>query len=411
MSGFSAAQLRKLSAKLDRSHVQSRSVDGNQVDYIEGWFALSEANAIFGFSNWDRETVHFERLFERTRGDTTTCSYLARVRIAVRSGGSTTVREGSGCGTASAPNAGDAHERAIKAAETDATKRALATFGNRFGLCLYDKEKNGVTERVPSSLEILQPDGKPFATNLSPEGFCSGVRQIVEITADRVELDAWRNRNRPQIARLRKIAPDLRTQRGEHYADVLERLFRGKLAAPQHELPKVGSDTSSPANNISGTSDVPALPEVSSDLNPLRCAETAQSSIQPLAPSRIALGPRIDKASLAIKTARRLRDKAHLRHVGTLPCLICKSAPSHAHHLTFAQPRGLALKVSDEFVVPLCAFHHNDLHQSGSEIRWWKQARIEPLVVASKLWSMRGEARREQHEARTAVHSYPAASA
>jgi DNA recombination protein Rad52 len=159
MSGFSTAQLRKLTAKLERGHVHTRSVDGKTIDYIEGWFALSEANAIFGFGGWDRETVHFERLFERTRGDTTTCAYSARVRIRVRAGGNIVLREGTGCGIASIRNAADAHERAIKAAETDATKRALATFGNRFGLCLYDKDQAGVSEPTSPRLEILCPDG------------------------------------------------------------------------------------------------------------------------------------------------------------------------------------------------------------------------------------------------------------
>jgi len=32
----------------------------------------------------------------------------------------------------------------LKGAETDATKRALATFGNPFGLALYDREQAGV---------------------------------------------------------------------------------------------------------------------------------------------------------------------------------------------------------------------------------------------------------------------------
>jgi len=32
-----------------------------------------------------------------------------------------------------------AHELALKGPETDATKRALATFGNPFGLALYDR--------------------------------------------------------------------------------------------------------------------------------------------------------------------------------------------------------------------------------------------------------------------------------
>ena len=36
---------------------------------------------------------------------------------------------------------------------------------------------------------------------------------------------------RRQIARLRTLAPELKTQRGEHYADVLERLFQARLPA------------------------------------------------------------------------------------------------------------------------------------------------------------------------------------
>ena len=37
---------------------------------------------------------------------------------------------------------GEVHDIALKAAETDATKRALATFGKPFGLELYRKDKN-----------------------------------------------------------------------------------------------------------------------------------------------------------------------------------------------------------------------------------------------------------------------------
>src|SRR5262245_15897946 len=48
---------------------------------------------------------------------------------------------------ANAATAGQAHELALKGAETDATKRALATFGNPFGLALYDREQNGVRKQ------------------------------------------------------------------------------------------------------------------------------------------------------------------------------------------------------------------------------------------------------------------------
>lgn len=51
------------------------------------------------------------------------------------------VREGYGTGEALAATLGEAHERAIKTAEIDATKRALATFGKPFGLALYGGSK------------------------------------------------------------------------------------------------------------------------------------------------------------------------------------------------------------------------------------------------------------------------------
>ena len=106
----------------------------------------------------------------------------------------------------------------------------------------------------------------------------------------------------------------------------------------------------------------------------------------PLRPSKIANGPRIDKSLLHIGTERRLRDKAHLKFVATQPCLVCGRQPSHAHHLTFAQKRGLSLKVSDEFTVPLCALHHDELHRNGPERAWWEAKSIAPEPIAAELW-------------------------
>jgi DNA repair and recombination protein RAD52 len=55
-------------------------------------------------------------------------------------------REGLGAGHGIDVDVGQAHESAIKEAETDAMKRALMTFGNPFGLALYDKEQANVAE-------------------------------------------------------------------------------------------------------------------------------------------------------------------------------------------------------------------------------------------------------------------------
>ena len=65
--------------------------------------------------------------------------YIAKVRITVQADGATIVREGHGSGEGRGTSPGEVHDIALKAAETDATKRAFATFGKPFGLELYRK--------------------------------------------------------------------------------------------------------------------------------------------------------------------------------------------------------------------------------------------------------------------------------
>lgn len=94
------------------------------------------------------------------------------------------------------------------------------------------------------------------------------------------------------------------------------------------------------------------------------------------------------EAGLAFpKEPPRKRSKAHLAFIREQPCLVCKQAPSDAHHLKFAQTRTLGRKVSDEFTVPLCRSHHQALHRHGNEKAWWVDMQISPLPVASELWA------------------------
>jgi hypothetical protein len=83
---------------------------------------------------------------------------------------------------------------------------------------------------------------------------------------------------------------------------------------------------------------------------------------------------------------KRVRDGNHRKHVASLPCLVCARAPSHAHHLRFAQPRSLGSKVSDEWIVPLCPIHHRSLHDAGREEEWWQAKGIDAKAEAETLW-------------------------
>jgi ERF superfamily len=95
--------------------------------------------------------------------------------------------------------------------------------------------------------------------------------------------------------------------------------------------------------------------------------------------------PTSNQSSPLQKTGRK-RNKAHLAFVAAQACLICQRSPSDAHHLNFAQPRSLGRKVSDEFTVPLCREHHQQLHRHGNEAAWWANVQIAPTEVAKRLW-------------------------
>lgn len=143
---FRPDQVAALNAKLDGASVKTRDQGGKTLSYIEGWKVIEEANRIFGFDGWDRETVSIthlattERKVGKAQKDGWGVGYMAKVRVTIGD----IVREGTGCGSGIDADLVSAHESAVKEAETDAMKRALMTFGNPFGLALYDKTQENV---------------------------------------------------------------------------------------------------------------------------------------------------------------------------------------------------------------------------------------------------------------------------
>jgi hypothetical protein len=135
--GFSARQLQALRRQPSGRHIRTREAHGRELSYLEGWYAISGANRIFGFDGWNRETVESRCVLARENRGTFLAVYIAKVKITVHADGTAIIREGHGTGEGRGTSPGEVHDIALKVAETDATKRALATFGKPFGLELY----------------------------------------------------------------------------------------------------------------------------------------------------------------------------------------------------------------------------------------------------------------------------------
>ncbi len=136
----------ELQRKLDPANVKPAKSFGPKGDYIEGWLAMAEANRIFGFDGWSYEITECTCVYQAPReiGQQKKpgfgVTYTAKVRVIVLG----VVREDFGAGHGYDVDCGLAHESAIKEAVTDSLKRALRSFGNPFGLALYDKSRENV---------------------------------------------------------------------------------------------------------------------------------------------------------------------------------------------------------------------------------------------------------------------------
>lgn len=359
---LSDKQAKALRAKLSHRHVKTRESHGSTIAYVEGWHVIAEANRIFGFENWDRQTQTPERLWTENQRGQTVCFYSAKVRITVRSGDTLTVREGIGTGLGRSAQAEVAHDMAVKAAETDATKRALATFGNPFGLALYDREHAHVTKpreklspplsRSPVSLTLILADERSLQVE--------NVARFVEVT----------------LNELQKL-------------DTLETAYAFWT------------------RNLAALTDVSRLDE-SGAVNTLVAALKGRLREIGRSPSELPANP---NSALMIPKETRVRDRDHLGFVAQQPCLVCGRRPAQAHHLKFAQPRAMSLKVSDEYTVPLCNGHHDALHKSGDERAWWaRHGIIDPLKFATRLWaaSRNGERETYTEHAEACAESAPA---
>ena len=138
--GLPPAVVHSLEQPLDPSLVSRREGRGNrQYDYIEGHTFIDQANRIFGYGGWGYELAgdvslrRIEKVDVRTGEVRVSFAYSAPVRVSVVGA---LPRTDIGFHIV-AEDTPEGHDTACKGAVTDGLKRALRSFGDRFGNGLY----------------------------------------------------------------------------------------------------------------------------------------------------------------------------------------------------------------------------------------------------------------------------------
>lgn len=172
---------------LAASRVAHRSQGGMQLSYLEAWDVKAHLIRIFGFGGWSADVLSAELAFEdKDDKGRWNVGYRVVMRLRIHSTGDpwedTTYTEAA-VGSATLPQRGEAHDMAVKTAESDALKRAAINLGTQFGLSLYDNGSR--TDVVKHTL--CAPDGvtepEPVA---APDGIVAQVIAATDIDALRV---------------------------------------------------------------------------------------------------------------------------------------------------------------------------------------------------------------------------------
>lgn len=178
---LSQKQYAALLTDLPRSRVQSRSVSGRSLSYVEAWDIKRTLIRIFGFGGFSADVLSAEHAFTRDIeiGRDKKPGFQVGYKVILRLTVPTLGQDGASyteaaVGFASLPDLGEAHDMAIKTAESDALKRAAINLGTQFGLSLYnDGSLSDVVVRTavpPAGHEADEADVRDLPSDVAGSG-------------------------------------------------------------------------------------------------------------------------------------------------------------------------------------------------------------------------------------------------
>jgi recombination DNA repair RAD52 pathway protein len=152
-------QHEQLLKPINQSRIAQRNQAGRTLSYLEAWDVKAHLNRIFGFLNWSADllesTLVYEEKNEKGQWDV---AYKATIRLRIHTGNALDFADATyteaAVGSSVNPRRGEAHDLAVKSAESDALKRAAINLGDQFGLSLYN---NGSLKPVVN-LTLVGPE-------------------------------------------------------------------------------------------------------------------------------------------------------------------------------------------------------------------------------------------------------------
>jgi recombination DNA repair RAD52 pathway protein len=144
MTYLSEAQVQQLLRPIHPSRVSQR--DG--LSHLEAYDVRAHLNRIFGFGRWSADLCDLTMLYEhpctmKNGKPGFAAGYRATMRLSICAPDGTVLatytEAATGDGTMPESKRADAHDFAIKTAESQALKRCVTNLGDQFGLSLYQK--------------------------------------------------------------------------------------------------------------------------------------------------------------------------------------------------------------------------------------------------------------------------------
>lgn len=145
MSMWTAQEIATIASRLDKQlgpeYISARAGPGGQrVHYLTAEKCITLANEVFGFNGWSSSIQNIQVDFadENPQTQRVSIGLSVIVRVTLRDG---TYHEDIGYGSIeNAKGKAMAFEKAKKEGTTDGLKRALRSFGNVLGNCIYDQD-------------------------------------------------------------------------------------------------------------------------------------------------------------------------------------------------------------------------------------------------------------------------------